>query len=45
MPEYEAPLDGLVTVTVDGDRVTKFGASAGETIAVTMEPMGEDYGE
>jgi hypothetical protein len=38
MPEYEAPVDGYLTLRVADQRVCRFGVEAGETITLELEP-------
>lgn len=45
MPEYDAPMDGMLTVSIDGDRITKVSVEQGETISVGLETESEDDDE
>lgn len=42
MPDYEAPVDGWLTVSIDGDRVTRVSVDYGEEITLDIEPRGDD---
>lgn len=37
MPEWEVPMDGWLTVTVEGDRVTRVEVDSGESIELDLE--------
>jgi len=38
MPEWEAPMDGWLTVLVDGERVTEVSVESGEEIELGLRP-------
>lgn len=42
MPEHEIPLDGWVTIRVDGTRMTKFKAEQGETLTIDLTDEDDD---
>lgn len=45
MPDYDAPMDGWLTVSVGDDQITRVSVDAGETITIDMEPMEGDDGD